>query len=309
MSVTVNLNFTEAIELKAADRQACLADIKSLGVSTIRCEFPWLLVAKSWAQADALMTDIGNAGLHVLGLVAHPPSSLFSSKPSASSFGTMMGKLATRYKQIPAWEIWNEPNLHEFWSKGNPTTFTPYLQAGYRAVKAASSANTVVFAGLAACATDSGWAVIPKFPFLASYTNTDPAAFLTGAYKAGAKGYFDVLGYHPYCVDEGFRHQPFNPANEYIAKLATLVQVMADNADIKPIRCTEYGYSTDDFTTTDQQTYLAAETAYLRGLPGNIIDQVFVYCYRDNNGEAYGLKQAGGAAKPAYTWFSGVAKQ
>lgn len=76
------------------------------------------------------------------------------------------------------WEIWNEPNLADFWPPDpHVAKYTAMLRGSYTAAKAGNPKCQVLFAGLA---------------------NTGSAAFFKGMYNNGAKGYFDIACCHPF---------------------------------------------------------------------------------------------------------------
>ena len=306
---TVGLNVTEAVTLDSVTRQHYFADIVSLGVGWVRIELPIKVIEPSagqrnWTVADQVVSDAAAAGLQIVAVFAHPPSGswiadwlgLPVSPPPAAQFGAFVHDVVARYPQVAAWEIWNEQNLHTQFPSADPAQYVPYLQMGYQAAKHANPNTTVLFGGLAAAATASGaiWAWFwPIF-----WHNADPVEFLTGAYKAGAKGFFDALSYHPYPLDHNFKDVPFDPTDEYIADITKLSQVMTAYADAKPIWCTEFG---SDSTTTDQVGLINAELDLLETLP--FVARSFIYCYADNSGAHMGLTDGSGGHKPSYGWL------
>jgi hypothetical protein len=76
------------------------------------------------------------------------------------------------------WQIWNEPNIDTYWSSPRPfgPRYVKLLKASYRALKAADPGSQVVLAGFA------------NFSWRA----------LSDAYRAGARGWFDVAAVHPF---------------------------------------------------------------------------------------------------------------
>ncbi len=87
-----------------------------------------------------------------------------------------------------AYEIWNEPNLYYEWRGGDPdpAAYAALLKAAYVGIKAADSAAIVVTGGLATTGDGAGASVLGDLDFI------------RGMYQAGARGYFDALGSHPY---------------------------------------------------------------------------------------------------------------
>lgn len=290
---------TEAAVTTSTTRAAAFKDIATLG-SWVRVEIPWKLIepsagARSWTVADAMVNQALNAGLRVLAMVVHPPTGFTTDR-----FEVVMRDLAARYPRIEAWEIWNEQNLHAFFAKANATNWVPFLQAGYRGVKQGNPKATVVFGGLAACATYTGLAFTP-WPVW--FHNEDPVSFLTAAYRAGAKGYFDVLGYHPYALTHDFKPMPFSPTQEYIADIDKLHDVMLANGDDKEMWATEFGWNMDKGVTAAQQgEWIKAEMAHLQSR--SFVTKAFVYCYKDNTKTQFGLTTNGVPKLSYYAWKS-----
>jgi len=161
------------------------------------------------------------------------PSGTFLSHPpnNVDDFGRFMSELAQRYRgQVAAYEIWNEPNLNYEWGylPPDPERYTQMLQTAFRAVKAADPQALVISGGLATTGQGSPNAL-------------GDLEFLERMYAAGARGYFDALGSHPY---------PFGNPPDYrdawglsLARVAEQRQVMLAHGDPDtPIWITELGW-------------------------------------------------------------------
>src|SRR4051794_26688080 len=86
---------------------------------------------------------------------------------------------------IRSWQVWNEPNIPNFWRSGvDARAYVALLRAAAKAIRAADPAAEVVAAGL----PNSNLGV----PFL---------TYLDRMYRAGARGVFDTLAIHPYSHD------------------------------------------------------------------------------------------------------------
>ena len=148
-----------------------------------------------WADPDNTVAAFESQGLRILLRVhgtpawARPPGTFLSYPPEdMEDFGRFMEELARRYRgQVAAYEIWNEPNLNYEWGylDPDPERYTQMLQTAFRAVKAVDPQALVVSGGLAT--TGQG-----------SPTAMGDLEFLDRMYAAGARGYFDALGSHPY---------------------------------------------------------------------------------------------------------------
>jgi hypothetical protein len=133
---------------------------------------------------------------------------------------------------VHAYEVWNEPNITNFWETPDAAAYTRVLRAAYPAIKSADPTATVITGGTAPAATNG--------------TNIAPVDFLERIYANGGKGYFDAVGHHPYCwpalpgdaKDWSAWYQMYGTAT-------SLRSVMVDNGDgAKQIWGTEFGAPT-----------------------------------------------------------------
>jgi hypothetical protein len=119
---------------------------------------------------------------------------------------------------IHAWQVWNEPNIPNWWRSGvDAAKYVSLLRAGARAIHAADPGAEVVAAGL----PNSSLGV----PFL---------TYLSRMYRAGAKGLFDTLAIHPYSHDV-----------RGLLRLAESARALMDrHGDHSRLWITEFGWST-----------------------------------------------------------------
>jgi polysaccharide biosynthesis protein PslG len=145
----------------------------------------------------------------------------------ANALGWLVNRLQDR---VSAWEIWNEPNLNDYFTGASPTAYVGLLQPAYRAAHAADPDSVVVFGGTV-------------------YVDTD---WIASAYEAGARGHFDAMAVHPYQgrADE----PPESPDTGDRARMMhvdVLVNLMRSKGDeAKPIMFTEFGWSVHDNTSS-----------------------------------------------------------
>jgi hypothetical protein len=157
-----------------------------------------------WSYVDGLVNAATAHNLKVLGLIAYtaqwarPPGSYFTyPPPNAADYGSFAAAVVRRYaNRVSHWELWNEPNLPQFFGyliDNNPYRYTGLIKAAYPAVKAVQPNSTVLAAGLS--------------PLVGDYS---PPAFLDQMYAAGAKGFFDAAAAHPYVSADGLLADPDN---------------------------------------------------------------------------------------------------
>jgi GH35 family endo-1,4-beta-xylanase len=140
----------------------------------------------------------------------------FTAAPAdMNDWQTYVRQVVTRYKgRIRAYEIWNEPNLKQFWI-GSTDQLVTMTKDAYAIIKSVDPAAILVSPAA---------------------TGGPGVAWLADFLSKGGGHYVDVIGYHFYV----FPHAP-----ETILPLVERVkQAMKDNgAEDKPIWCTELGWA------------------------------------------------------------------
>jgi hypothetical protein len=201
------------------------------------------------------------AGIRVLMMVSRSPQwARVSNNPESppgdpAALGRFVGYLAQRWAGwVQAWEIWNEPNTSRFWPSGpNPAAYVALLRAAYTAIKSVDATVKVVFGGVA---------------------NLDAGSrqFVYDSYAAGAKRYFDTLGWHAYtqCGESPttIRYTPTGRiARTSFLGYRTIHEDMVNRfGDPKPIWITEFGWSTSTQTCAEAWTSGVSEEIQARNL-------------------------------------------
>lgn len=202
--------------------------------NTIRDEAWWAKIEPEpgvydWTLPDSIIRHAAERGLRVLLMAYTAPTwasgasegdeNWFSTPPiDPADYGAFAGKLAERYgtggtfwaenpdlteTPLAGIEIWNEQNASVFWGSQQPDAahYTGMLQSAYTAIKAEDPSITVVVGGLASVGgyDDADCDGTPDGGVIADRVN--PVRYLEQAYAAGAQGYFDAVGWHPYVFD------------------------------------------------------------------------------------------------------------
>jgi hypothetical protein len=213
-----------------------------------------------------------------------------------SDFGRLAQWAAARWgDRVAAWEVWNEPNHDHYLRGADPAAYARLLQAGYCGFKTGAPNTPVVFAGT-------------------SYVDTD---WVSRAYDAGAGGYFDVMGVHPYmATGDAPPETPDDGTGGTLAALSRLHAVMAAHGDAEmPVWVTEIGWSSYENT--------ADTPSWARGVPASVqadyllraldtlradhpyVQRVYWYRERDTDsgdprGDNFGLLTRNLRPKPVY---------
>jgi hypothetical protein len=181
------------------------------GVGVLRQDFDWATIERSpghynFSAYDWWVAAVASKRIRILA-VLFGGSPFYAPKSGASTnaptdraaYGRYAAAVVARYgrngsfwREHPAvpylpirdWQVWNEPNLHQYWlPRPSPKGYTKLLKAGYKAIKAVDRRANVVTAGI----PDSRLHDAIRFK-----------SFVRKMYRAGAKKYFDTLAYNAY---------------------------------------------------------------------------------------------------------------
>ena len=288
---------------------ALLEQARGTGSGWLRVDVGWCSLEEAgpgnvsaWYQErlDTTVAAAERLGMHLLVQLGCAPGWAgggnggpgFNVYPKDSAqFERVAHYLAARYRgRVAAWEIWNEPNCIDGCSNGSPQQYVQVLKAGYEGVKSADPDALVISGGVSG--NDAGW--IEKM------------------YAAGAHGYFDALGVHPY--QEPANTPPDAPSGGIKYRLTSLPLVRAQmvrNGDgDKSIWLTEFGWTTADtgpkigVNAATQGAYLTQSINLIRARYP-YVTHAFWYCLRDRDDSTiyendFGLLYLDGTPKPAY---------
>lgn len=208
-----------------------------------------------WSSYDAAISELQSGGFKILIVAGYSPawnrdgSCAFSNaRPvDVQAFADFVGAAVTRYSP-DAVEVWPGANSVQYYCPGvNSSHYAGVLEASYISSKTAKPSLAVLSTGMV--------------PAVTSLPNTEsPTDFLQGIYTAGAKDYFDAVGFHPYSYPDApsVPYSGGTPNGWQTMEQTTpsLRDVMTSNGDsIKRIWPTEWGAPTAGDTThvTEQQ--------------------------------------------------------
>jgi PKD repeat protein len=306
--VAEHLNRAHGLYASDAEVEEAARLISEAGIDAVRLDLSWSAVQPEnedeydWKDYDYLVGVGEKYGFDLLPIIdysttwaatgatqdergqAHVP-------PVPEKYAWFAYKAADRYKDdIPAWEVWNEPNHSGFWyPEPDPALYAEVLSNAYLAIKYADPRAPVVLGGLAS----AGNGTMP------------PEQFLQGVYDAGGGDSFDAVGRHPYA--SGLLD--VYTVNRQLEDLRT---VMLDNGDgDKPVWLTEFGNSAVPFaavTDQTQATWLVQSLDEFGSL--DYVPVVFWYNFREKGTDPnayehnFGLVESDWTIKPAYEAYA-----
>lgn len=318
------------VDLSSSDLNAYLDDMVAHGVGWLRFDMSWYDVQRNnnstydWAPLDRVVAAVNAHHMKMLPILLATPAwaritscsynNEFCAPKDPAQFATFAGEAVKRYapQGIHQWEIWNEPNMGNYWQpKGNVVGYSDLLKATAVAIRKQDPQAIIVTGGLGPADTKG--------------EDISPLDFLDQLYKSGAKSSFDAVGSHPYSFPVTASYTASWSAWQQMANTTrSLRSIMIANGDTaKQIWSTEYGASTggpgllattdnyqldggSDHVSEDLQKMMLTEAITAHAVQP-WAGPLFWYSYIDigtsqrDNENFFGLRRFDGTSKPAYS--------
>ncbi len=315
VGLSVGFNGEQAMYLSGADLDRELDGVAATGSRWLRVDFPWSGLEAagrgqySWAPADRLVAAANARGIHLLAMVAYTPA---WDRPAGTTdhfqptdptaFAEFVAAAAQRYAPLGVhnWEIWNEPNMRDFWApQPDVVRYTQLLRLGSSAIHSVDASAFVVSAGVSPAIDVAGTSVAPN-------------EFIAGIYANGGGPYVQAVGIHPY----SFPYAPTYPASwNTFYMMSETHSIMAAHGDgAKQIWGTEIGWGTGTgsqaVSEAEQSAMAAQAVSAWDNLPftGNLFwyDWKDISADRSNVWDNMGVLRSDGSAKPALGTFTAL---
>lgn len=293
---------------------ADIAGIAGTGAKWVRTAIRWDLVepesatSDDWKVADAIVDQSQAHGLDVVFDINGTPKWARNAGAATAEFprdlqtyATFAGKVAARYKgRVKAYELGNEPNHVKSFAHPDAAVYAQVLKLSYPVIKAADPGALVLTGGLGGNKDTKG--------------NIPGDVFLADLYKAGVKGFFDAVSYHPYTY-------PLSPSDDKgdrgWSRMLAARQTMVDNGDgDKQIWVTEFGAPTAGPNAVSQEQQVAImRDAYRLWAGYSWAGPLCWFDYRDkgtdtsNHGNFFGLYTNNGKPKLALQQFETLVRK
>jgi hypothetical protein len=206
------------------------AELKALGIRHARVDLLWCEIEREaskpdWTVFDSVVASAARYGIELTPVVLCAPgwandgAHYLAYPTDLAAFERFFGAVLSRYPQIRAWEIWNEPN-NEYFARPHPRVepFVALLGAAHRARASVGSQAKLVSGGLA---VSQSFGMFDFFEQMAA---------------AGALDLIDGLGVHPYSV-----RAPDDPRSTFMRIRELRRRLVARGRPGISIWLTEYG--------------------------------------------------------------------
>lgn len=219
----------------------------AMHVTWIRADFDWSAIEArrgqfDWSYPDAVVKEATARRMSVLPILSHTPAwarpvGTTSSRPPdhAADFANFASAAATRYGPlgVHTWEIWNEPNISDFWQPTpDANKYGELFKATTAAIHPVDPSATLLIGGLTR-GTDT-----------ANGLRISQLTFVERLYANGAAQSADAIAVHPY----SFPSLPLQSNARVVGGLddvPALHRLMAHHGDgRKKVWITEFGAPT-----------------------------------------------------------------
>ncbi len=294
----------ERSDMDSASVVTMLDSISAAGIKIIRDEMYWSYIETTPGiysfnpKFDFYVEQAHLRGISILlilnynnPLYAPHAGSGITSDTNRIKFVEYCKKVVQRYapRGIKLYEIWNEPNIPQFWDPTpSASAYKSLLQAVYPAIKAIDSTITVL-----GCATSP--AEGNPAPYI-SWIN-----FISMVMNSGGGAFMDAVSFHQYRVDKA-------PETYLFTDLNNLKAIIPENRNIF---LTEIGYPTSsvwpNVSPLKQAEYLAR--IYLLGRNFPRLKLISWYDFKNdgesstNNEHNFGIVNFNFTPKPAYKYY------
>lgn len=230
----VNIHFVEPQEDQ-------LDMIREAGFGLIRMDLGWEHVEKTKGEYDFSGYERLTQSLHKRGMtplyILDYSNRLYEEERSVETvegrqaFARFAAAAVKTLSTRPIlWEIWNEPNIKQFWEEPNPASYVLLVEEAVKAMRS----------------------VDPKCTVLAPATSQIPFDFLEACFDRGLLRWIDAVTVHPY------RTKPPESALEDYAQLRGMMDRYSGGEN-KPILSGEWGYSLHRYRDLNVDEHMQAQ--------------------------------------------------
>jgi hypothetical protein len=255
----VNIHFTDP-------QPGEMARFAEAGYRFIRNDLAWQGIERKpgvydFSACDRLMSHLKAAGARAIFILDYG-NRLYDggqaprSDAARAAYARFAAAAATHYRgQGVIWEIWNEPNLGQFWKPDpDPAVYARLALEASRAIRAADPSATIIAPGSS------------EFPW----------EFLETTFAAGLLEQIDAVSVHPYR-----QGAPESALKDYGRLRALIARHASPSRRSLPIVSSEWGYTTATgaLSEAEQAHFLARQ--WLANLAAGVNLSIF-YDWRDD---------------------------
>jgi endoglycosylceramidase len=211
------------------------------GLATIRRDWIWTDIEPTkgdfrFEGYDAIVDDAAARGIEVIPILAYGNGWAYGaagedSTLDTAAFAAFAGACAAHFQgRVRSWEVWNEPNLPNFWRPApDPDAYGKLLKAASAAIREACPECRVVFGGMS-----SFWQDDP----------TKPWSFLEEVWRIhrDLALWIDAIAIHPYTAFQMAAPEQDLLSGTVVSMVASARRIQALRGVYRPLWITELGW-------------------------------------------------------------------
>jgi polysaccharide biosynthesis protein PslG len=262
--------------------------LKDMGATWVRVSQPWAEIETragvyDFAFTDLMLNDLKARGMKVLFILAYPPPFWSSNGqqnglPDQGAWTRYVDAVTRRYAgSVDAWEIWNEPNLGQFF-KGTVWQYIDVVLKPASPIIRRNAPGALIAA-----------------PGITHILEAWPDFWMTQLRWFDVLDTFDVVAYHLYANSNVAKFKERMSKSEFLAPSVRRVMEVSGLAG-KPFWLTEYGCDVDENVGGEeaQGDCLVGMAQVMKDLPW--VSGWFTYAMNDGT---WALLRQDGTERPA----------
>lgn len=293
--------------------------VQEMHMGWVRVDGSWAMIEPvfaeppkyEWGLPDEMVKSYHSRGLKVLWILGGTPNWATATNTPGHSNGTLKDDVARRHwrlfvhavaerytNDIHYFEVWNEPNLEDFWVGSVDEYVQEILVPAYEELKAVSREHMMV---------------APALALLRSSARISTEDFFDGMKRLDASSSIDVVSQHIYKDPEGIIEEfeegecSFYFFGCWFGYHAPLFGIYRDaGLEGKPIWLTEFGWQTNKIGEIRQANNILGLWLALAARPQ--FENAFIYEMGDDSHwpDKYGLIREDGTPKEIYNRLLGI---
>ena len=253
------------------------ARLQELGLHWARNEITWAMIERErgiydFTETDRVVKLLRDSGYEILGMLCyrnrHYPD---DGAEMREGFARYAEATARRYRgRVDHWEIWNEPNLRDYW-QGSMEEYAELLRLAAAAVRRGNPEARISIGG----------------------TSGIDVPYITALLTLGAADWVDAIAVHPYTFG-------WNPESTELYQQLRALEAMLDEQEASmPIWITEIGFESQSVPGGEQRQWELLNRMLILAAQSRVVELVTIHSLWHQSEEKWVLYRQDWSPRPA----------